>query len=118
MSATGRARIAAAQRARWAKVKGPKVVSITAAKRTMSPAVNAARADIAVDLASLYHHYSLDSYGRTPPGPDPAQFEYLKFVLPAKEFRLSGDGVGISTAKQYRTAALQVRQSKNLRMPG
>ncbi len=38
MSAVGRARIAAAQRARWAKVKGQKVVSITARKRTMSPA--------------------------------------------------------------------------------
>ena len=37
MSAAGRARIAAAQRARWAKVKGRKVVSITA-KRKMSPA--------------------------------------------------------------------------------
>jgi hypothetical protein len=35
MSAAGRARIAAAQRARWAKIKG-KVVSITARKRTMS----------------------------------------------------------------------------------
>jgi hypothetical protein len=38
MSAAGRARIAAAQRARWAKVRGRKVVSITAHKRTMSPA--------------------------------------------------------------------------------
>src|SRR5467141_3733959 len=38
ISTAGRARIAAAQRARWAKVKGPKVVSITARKRTMSPA--------------------------------------------------------------------------------
>jgi hypothetical protein len=36
MSAAGRARIAAAQRARWAKLKGKKVVSITAHKRTMS----------------------------------------------------------------------------------
>jgi hypothetical protein len=36
MSAAGRARIAAAQRARWTKVKGKKVVSITAHKRTMS----------------------------------------------------------------------------------
>jgi hypothetical protein len=35
MSASGRARIAAAQRARWAKLKGKKVVSITARKRTM-----------------------------------------------------------------------------------
>ena len=38
ISAAGRARIAAAQRARWAKVKGRKVVSITRRKRTMSPA--------------------------------------------------------------------------------
>jgi hypothetical protein len=38
MSASGRARIAAAQRARWAKAKGQKVVSITTRKRTMSAA--------------------------------------------------------------------------------
>ena len=38
ISAAGRARIAAAQRARWAKVKGRKIVSITAHKRRMSPA--------------------------------------------------------------------------------
>ena|ERR1700746_50572 len=33
ISAAGRTRIAAAQRARWAKVKGQKVVSITARRR-------------------------------------------------------------------------------------
>jgi hypothetical protein len=38
MSAAGRARIAAAQRARWAKIKGRKVVSISTRKRSMSPA--------------------------------------------------------------------------------
>ena len=38
ISAAGRARIAAAQRARWAKAKGKKVVSIAVRKRTMSPA--------------------------------------------------------------------------------
>jgi len=38
ISAAGRARIAAAQRARWAKLKGRKVVSITARKRRMSAA--------------------------------------------------------------------------------
>ncbi len=37
ISAAGRARIAAAQRARWAKVKGQKVVSITR-RRKMSAA--------------------------------------------------------------------------------
>lgn len=38
LSAAGRARIAAAQRARWARIKGPKVVSIAHKGRTMSPA--------------------------------------------------------------------------------
>jgi hypothetical protein len=39
ISAVGRKRIAAAQRARWAKIKGHKVVSISSRKgRTMSPA--------------------------------------------------------------------------------
>jgi hypothetical protein len=39
ISTAGRARIAAAQRARWAKIKGQKVVSISARKgRKMSPA--------------------------------------------------------------------------------
>jgi len=38
ISAAARARIAAAQRARWAKVKGRKVVLITSQKRRMSPA--------------------------------------------------------------------------------
>jgi hypothetical protein len=38
ISAAGRARIAAAQRARWAKVKGRKVVLVTSQKRRMSPA--------------------------------------------------------------------------------
>jgi hypothetical protein len=39
MSAAGRARVAAAQRARWAKLRGVKVVSIgTSKRRTMSPA--------------------------------------------------------------------------------
>ena len=38
ISAAGRARIAAAQRARWAKSKGQKVVSIVARKGRISPA--------------------------------------------------------------------------------
>lgn len=36
ISAKGRARIAAAQRARWAKVKGQRVIPIRSGKRTMS----------------------------------------------------------------------------------
>ena len=38
MSAAGRARIAAAQRARWAKVKGRKIVSIATRRRKLSTA--------------------------------------------------------------------------------
>jgi len=38
MSAAGRERIAAAQRARWSKVNANKIVAIRASKRTMSPA--------------------------------------------------------------------------------
>jgi len=38
ISAAGRARIAAAQRARWTKTKGQKVIPIPSRKRTMSPA--------------------------------------------------------------------------------
>jgi hypothetical protein len=43
MSAAGRARIAAAQRARWAKIKGHNVVSITARKRRKMSAAAIAR---------------------------------------------------------------------------
>ena len=38
ISAAGRKRIAAAQRRRWAKIKGTKVVSISRKGRAMSPA--------------------------------------------------------------------------------
>jgi len=43
MSAAGRARIAAAQRARWAKAKGQKVVSIASRKRRRVSAAAIAR---------------------------------------------------------------------------
>ena len=43
MSSAARARIAAAQRARWAKVKGQKVVSITARRRRKVSAAGLAR---------------------------------------------------------------------------
>src|SRR5215470_6037793 len=43
MSAAGRARIAAAQRARWAKVKGEKVVSIARRRRRKISAAAIAR---------------------------------------------------------------------------
>jgi hypothetical protein len=56
------------------------------------------RAEMTVNLASLYHHYYLDSHGRIPPDPDPAQFEHLQFLMPTREFRVRGDGIGASTS--------------------
>ncbi len=56
--------------------------------------------DLPVNLTSLYHHYYLDSYDRTPPNPDPAQFEYLPFISSNKDFRLTGDGLGANTNKR------------------
>ncbi|HKS74961.1 MAG TPA: hypothetical protein VJQ82_17270 [Terriglobales bacterium] len=63
--------------------------------------------EITVNLTSLYHHYYLDSYGRIPPDPDPAQFEYLRFLLPTSDFRLKGDGIGVCTAvRRHSSTAL------------
>lgn len=62
------------------------------------PEVNAASPTLLVPLASLYHHYYLNSHGRAPPSPDPAQFEHLQFLLPTNDFRIQGDGIGVSTS--------------------
>lgn len=70
-------------------------------------ATNTPRVEITFDLGSLYHHYYLDSYGRTPPDPDPAQFEYLRFLLPTTDFRLRGDGIATSTViRRHSSTAL------------
>ncbi|MCS0609230.1 hypothetical protein NX773_13745 [Massilia solisilvae] len=69
--------------------------------------LNSAVTEIRVDLASLYHHYYLDSFGRTPPSPDPAQFEHIQFLLPTKDFRFQGAGLGIAPAiKKHRSNEL------------
>lgn len=64
----------------------------------VTPADNKPLSEMPVQLASLYHHYYLDSHGKAPPNPDPAQFEHLEFLLPCAEFRVRGDGIGVSTA--------------------
>ena len=62
---------------------------------------------ITVNLAQLFHHYYLDNYLRTPPDPDPAQFEYLKFLAPTPDFRIQSDGLGASTAsRRHRSCEL------------
>jgi hypothetical protein len=72
-----------------------------------NPSVNEAKSEISVSLASLFHHYYLDTYGRRPPHPDPAQFEHVRFLLPGSEFRFQGTGLGASTsARRSRSCEL------------
>lgn len=72
-----------------------------------NPHVNEAASETTVSLASLYHHYYLDSYGKLPPSPDPAQFEHVHFLLPTKDFRFQGAGLGVSPAiKRHRSNEL------------
>lgn len=60
--------------------------------------VDVARAELDVDLAKLYHHYYLDTYGRSPPSPDATQFEHVRFLTPDASFRFLGSGLGASTS--------------------
>ncbi|MCK3841767.1 MULTISPECIES: hypothetical protein [Pseudomonas] len=60
--------------------------------------------DLDVDLAGLYHHYYMDNYGIEPPSPDPAQFEYLRFLMPDTDFRFQGGGLTISTSARRSTS--------------
>jgi len=50
-----------------------------------------------VNLATLFHHYWLDSYNAAPPDPDPAHFEHLRFLVNSEEFRIQDTGIGIPT---------------------
>jgi len=66
-----------------------------------------AKAVIDLDLAGLYHHFYLDTYGTEPPSPDPAQFEHMRFLMPSDEFRFQSDGVGASTnAKRSKSSEM------------
>ena len=63
-----------------------------------TPTNDVARKEVQINLADLFHHYYQDLYGRSPPNPDPAQFEHLRFLVPEEGFRMQGDGIGVSTA--------------------
>jgi hypothetical protein len=63
--------------------------------------------ELSVSLAGLYHHYYLDTYGITPPDPDPAKFEYLRFLAPTQDLRFVRDGLGANQiARRHRAAEL------------
>jgi hypothetical protein len=57
-----------------------------------------AASECGCDLARLYHHYYLDTYGKQPPNPDPANFEQIQHLHNCDDFRFAGDGIGASTA--------------------
>ncbi|AFE05816.1 hypothetical protein COCOR_04414 [Corallococcus coralloides DSM 2259] len=71
------------------------------------PTSNRAVDTLPVNLATLYHHYYLDSYGTAPPNPDPAQFEHVRFLMPTRDFRLQGSGIGAAPGiKRHRSTEL------------
>lgn len=53
-----------------------------------------------VNLADLYHHYYLDSWGVEPPDPNPAHFEHIRYLVPSSDFRFSK--VGLGAAKSFK----------------
>lgn len=56
--------------------------------------------EMMVDLADLYHHYYLQSYDRSPPNPDPAQFEHVRYLEPSTAFRFLPNGLGANKTKK------------------
>jgi len=72
--------------------------------------IDKADSKFTVDLARLYHHYYTDSYGVTPPIPNHANFEYLKFLGSCNDFRFLGEGPGASTGKR-RTISTDLGQA-------
>jgi hypothetical protein len=64
------------------------------------PSIDAPKSSVRFDVASLYHHYYFDKHGKAPPNPDPAQFEQLQYLRPEDHFRISGDGLGVTTASR------------------
>lgn len=56
--------------------------------------------EIMVDLADLYQHYYLQSFGTTPPNPDPAHFEHVRYLEPCTAFRFQLNGLGANKTKK------------------
>jgi len=61
------------------------------------PHIDEAANGFNVNLTDLYFHYYQDKHGKKPPNPDPSLFEHLQYFASAQEFRLLGDGLGVST---------------------
>lgn len=68
------------------------------------PAIDEPKDTCRCDLARLFHHYYIDTYGRRPPKPDLAQFEYIDFIANCDDFRFVGDGIGASTSSRRNTS--------------
>ncbi len=83
-------------RPRRLKLSLNEFATLPASLRAAPNAVEAVT-EVSVDLGLLYHHYYMDSYGVAPPSPDPAQFEYLRFLVDSAEFVFLGEGLGRSS---------------------
>lgn len=74
---------------------------------TLKDSAGAAVSEFKVNLASIYHHYYLDTHGCVPPDPDPAHFEPVRFLAATDDFRFLGSGLGIGTmARRNRSSEL------------
>jgi len=83
-----------------------KFSSVPASLR-LNPVIDVSKDEIVVNLGHLYHHYYWDCYCMDPPDPDPAQFEYLRFLANTKPFLLRGKGLGAHTgARRNRSMEL------------
>ena len=65
-----------------------------------SRAVDVPTEELPVNLTDLYFHYYRDKHGKNPPNPDPSLFEHLQYLTAAREFRIAGDGLGVSTSSR------------------
>lgn len=60
--------------------------------------------EIPVDLADLYLHYYIQSFDMTPPNPDPAHFEHVRYLEPCKPFRFQANGLGANKTKKQNSS--------------
>lgn len=74
------------------------------------PTANDPKTTTTIDLCRLFHHYYLDSYGVTPPNPNHANFEYLRFLSSCRDFRFVNDGPASSKGKK-RTISMELGQA-------
>ena len=59
-----------------------------------APNINSAKGQIEIDIPQVCHHLYLDTYGYTPPDPNPAYGLYAPMFTSGPELRVTGEGLG------------------------